>query len=186
MDNKNIILKKSINLFANKGYDAVGVQLIADESKITKPTLYHYFGSKNGLLSEILNKYFDILFKEVEKIDEAEPGPNRRIKNLISIFFTFAWSNEDFYKLMLSLYVTPKENEIKNITEPYFTRLFELLEKHITITAKEKKIKEDLVYLRIQLWSTINGFINLFFEGKIELNEKIEEKVFDYYMKGVK
>lgn len=186
MDNKSIIIKNSLNLFARKGFDSVGVQLIAEESNITKPTLYHYFGSKTGLLQEILNKYFEILIKEIEKIDEAEPGPNRRIKNIINVLFNFAWANEDFYRMMLYMYVSPNDNEIKEIIDPHFIKLFDLIEKHLSITAKEKKIKDDLIYLRSQLWSTINGFIKMFLEGKIELNEKIEEKVFDFYMKGIK
>jgi len=186
MDNKNNIIKNSLILFARKGFDSVGVQLIAEESKITKPTLYHYFGSKNGLLTEILNNYFEILMKELEKIDEAEPGPNRRIKNIINVFFNFAWANEEFYRMMLNMHTSPNENEVQNLINPYFVKLNDLLEKHISVSAKDKKIKDDLVYLRVQLWSTINGFIKLFLEGKIELNEKIEEKVFDYFMKGVK
>ncbi len=33
------------------GYDAMGIQRIVEAARITKPTLYHYFGSKQGLLA---------------------------------------------------------------------------------------------------------------------------------------
>ena len=41
--------------FYEKGYDAIGVQEIADAAGVTKPTLYHYFGSKYGLLQAVIS-----------------------------------------------------------------------------------------------------------------------------------
>ncbi len=54
MENKENILKCALDLFYAKGYDAVGVQEIAEKAGITKPTLYYYFGSKYGLLETLL------------------------------------------------------------------------------------------------------------------------------------
>ena len=53
MDNRMNILEKALHLFYEKGYDAIGVQEIADAAGVTKPTLYHYFGSKYGLLQAV-------------------------------------------------------------------------------------------------------------------------------------
>ena len=44
MDNRQLIMEKALELFCARGYDAVGVQEIAEQSGITKPTLYYYFG----------------------------------------------------------------------------------------------------------------------------------------------
>ena len=45
MDNRMNILQKALQLFYEKGYDAIGVQGIADAGGVSKPTGYHYFGS---------------------------------------------------------------------------------------------------------------------------------------------
>ena len=58
MDNKTKILKNAVKLFSEKGYDAVGIQELVNANKITKPTLYYHFGSKEGLLKEIYKSYF--------------------------------------------------------------------------------------------------------------------------------
>ena len=50
MENRDHILDCALRLFAARGYDAVGVQEIVELAGLTKPTLYHYFGSKRGLL----------------------------------------------------------------------------------------------------------------------------------------
>ena len=41
MDNRERILQCALELFYAKGYDAVGVQEIAQKAGITKPTLYY-------------------------------------------------------------------------------------------------------------------------------------------------
>ena len=61
MDNRERILQCALELFYAKGYDAVGVQEIAQKAGITKPTLYYYFGSKYGLLETLLTKHFTVL-----------------------------------------------------------------------------------------------------------------------------
>ena len=66
---KNQILEISTALFAEKGYDAVGVQEIVDKSGITKPTLYYYFGSKKGLLEFIVREketeHLSVLYQHI-------------------------------------------------------------------------------------------------------------------------
>ena len=43
MDNREKILNCALELFHARGYDAVGVQEIAETAGVTKPTLYYYF-----------------------------------------------------------------------------------------------------------------------------------------------
>ena len=54
IDNRELLLDAALDLFYAKGYDAVGVQEIVDRAGVTKPTLYYYFGSKIGLLQNLL------------------------------------------------------------------------------------------------------------------------------------
>ena len=76
MDNRQLIMEKALELFCARGYDAVGVQEIAEQSGITKPTLYYYFGSKQGLMETILEENSRILEEMLEKAVE-EPGAVR-------------------------------------------------------------------------------------------------------------
>ena len=55
MDNREQILETALDLFYTRGYDAVGVQEIAEKSGVTNPTLYYYFKSKYGLLEQLLD-----------------------------------------------------------------------------------------------------------------------------------
>lgn len=48
------ILKKALELFSEKGYDATSVREICEAAGITKPTLYHFYGSKEGVYRAIV------------------------------------------------------------------------------------------------------------------------------------
>ena len=64
MDTKEKILSCAEELFYLKGYDGTGVQEIVEQAGITKPTLYYYFGSKRGLLDQLLETKFSQLLRE--------------------------------------------------------------------------------------------------------------------------
>ena len=51
------ILKAAGRLFESNGFHATGVDVIAAKAGITKRTLYKYFGSKEGLIEAVLQKY---------------------------------------------------------------------------------------------------------------------------------
>jgi TetR/AcrR family transcriptional regulator len=49
------ILLKALALFSQKGYDATSVREICEAAKVTKPTLYHFYGSKEGVYRAIVD-----------------------------------------------------------------------------------------------------------------------------------
>ena len=57
MDNREKILNCALELFHARGYDAVGVQEIAETAGVTKPTLYYYFRNKRGLMHSFAARF---------------------------------------------------------------------------------------------------------------------------------
>ena len=55
-DTRAELLDRALDLFAAYGYDGVGVQQICSAAGVTKPTLYHHFGSKRGLLEALIDE----------------------------------------------------------------------------------------------------------------------------------
>ena len=110
MDNRQLIMEKALELFCARGYDAVGVQEIAEQSGITKPTLYYYFGSKQGLMETILEENSRILEEMLEKAVE-EPGDVPQVLYRVArAYFDFAGSQE--LKWMKSDEISPRQLEM--------------------------------------------------------------------------
>src|SRR4051812_50089081 len=55
------IARVAARLFARHGYDATSVRMIVEAAGVTKPTLYYYFGSKEGLAQALLTVPMDRL-----------------------------------------------------------------------------------------------------------------------------
>ena len=101
---KTKILDAAENLFAQKGFDATGINAIAKKAGITKSLIYYYFKSKDEILSELFNIFVKKTVDMKQKITNhwiAEPstGVDKIIhdytlpfmmenKNVIKIAFT--------------------------------------------------------------------------------------------------
>lgn len=56
MPTKDRILDSALTLFAEKGYDGVGVDLIAENAGIKGPSLYKHFKGKEDILDALIEK----------------------------------------------------------------------------------------------------------------------------------
>ena len=98
-----MLLDAALDLFYAKGYDAVGVQEIVDRAGVTKPTLYYYFGSKIGLLRNLLERGYNILEKGVLEASRMNANLPEVLYKVAREFFDYAASHEKFYLFMLAL-----------------------------------------------------------------------------------
>ncbi|OFV91262.1 MAG: hypothetical protein A3G76_06750 [Acidobacteria bacterium RIFCSPLOWO2_12_FULL_65_11] len=57
-DSQTAIFRAAANEFAERGYQAAGVDRIADHAKVNKAMLYYHYGSKLGLYVEVLRDMF--------------------------------------------------------------------------------------------------------------------------------
>ena len=55
MSTKERILEESLTLFAEKGYDGTGIDLIAERVGIKGPSLYRHFKSKEDILNTLID-----------------------------------------------------------------------------------------------------------------------------------
>jgi len=121
-DNRARLLLVATQLFARHGYEAVGVQQLVEAAGVTKPTLYHYFGSKRGLLDALLAEGFADFFAT---LDAAAPynrnllGPLTAYAN---VYFAFAARHRDLYRLQLALWFAPPQSEASAAIVPYTER----------------------------------------------------------------
>lgn len=111
MDNRENILRSALHLFYAKGYDAVGVQEIADAAGITKPTLYHYFGSKYGLLESLIDRYYSSFARSLEEAAEYAGDLPMTLYRTAKVYFRLVSQNKEFYKFAMSMMYSGEESE---------------------------------------------------------------------------
>jgi AcrR family transcriptional regulator len=81
------MLEAADRVFARRGYQAASMDEIAAEVGVTKPMLYAYFGSKEGLYLASVQRAGEMLAQRLR--DVAEGGPAERLQAGVRAFFAF-------------------------------------------------------------------------------------------------
>ena len=101
------ILSTALDLFAVKGYDATSVREICEEAAITKPTLYYFFGNKDGVLQALLKTGFDRFRSIVDAGLERQGSFRERMKYVTRSVFHSASTQPRFWRFMHSIVWAP-------------------------------------------------------------------------------
>ena len=127
IDNKKLLLDAALDLFYAKGYDAVGVQEIVDWAGVTKPTLYYYFGSKIGLLKNLLERGYSVMEEGVLEASRMQANLPEVLYKVAREFFDYAAAHEKFYLFMLALFYSGRENEAYKTVAPFIENYYNLI-----------------------------------------------------------
>ncbi len=98
------LLEAAKELFANNGYAATSTQQIIKAAKVTKPTLYYYYRSKEGLYQTLVDHIQDRRFDLIKNTIAAHK--NRPIKKqliaLLKAILQFAHEHRNLTRLSFS------------------------------------------------------------------------------------
>lgn len=172
MSKKNEILTTAMNLFASNGYENVGVQKIVETVGIKKPTLYHHFGSKKGLLESILNYYFEPFINTLERDSVYTGDIKNTLESTMDLHFNFVKKTGEFYRLLLSLSLSSENSEARKVVLPYITRQFEIINSLFKDAVKDhgnmrgRNLRYSMTYIGV-----INSYISYYYYGHLELDK---------------
>lgn len=187
IDNRQNILLCALKLFASKGYDGVGVQEIVDNAGITKPTLYHYFGNKKGLLQSLINEFtahFYLCLNEACKYEKRDIKTT--LENICQSYFSFCNSNKEFYRMFLAMYYSPPESEQSQIIMEVNKKFFDKIE-HVFLEAGKDhgNMKNRHTIYAFSFIGIINTYISLSLNDYLELNQDCVNKSVKQFMHGI-
>ncbi|ASN04797.1 TetR/AcrR family transcriptional regulator [Virgibacillus necropolis] len=114
-ESKVLLLNIAAEEFAQKGYYETKVSTIVKKAKLTQPTFYLYFQSKEAIFQELVNSFRAELFNFVEK-SRLESGLEigslaEKIKIGLTAIFSFFVENPNITKI--GFFLTPQAEEVK-------------------------------------------------------------------------
>jgi AcrR family transcriptional regulator len=147
---RRAILEATQELLVEQGYDSFSMRKLAARCGYTAPTIYHYFGDKNGLFDTLL----DLRLREV--VDELRsvrtgPDPVENMRRLFVAFTRWGVANPSHYQLLTST------------TEPHATGELarEILMRPITTLDAQGRLSVDFETARQSFWALTHGLISL-------------------------
>jgi len=186
MNTKERMLAAAVELFSREGYDGVGVQRIVDACGVQKPTLYHYFGSKAGILKEISLRYFVPFLDSLEEACKFNGDLTSTLEKAVKTHFTFASENPVLYNLYLGMMTAPCESEGAKTFMPSVRRQYSIIENmfrsaenaHGNMRGRSKRYAITFI-------GHINAYITAWHYGQIALSDESVYMACKHYMHGI-
>jgi AcrR family transcriptional regulator len=99
---QDLILDRAAVMFAQRGYAATSIGDIAEACECSKSRLYHYFPSKEAILSDMLTSHVDLLLTKCRHTLYGYSDPEERFRQLTRLFLDVYAVSRDRHVVLLT------------------------------------------------------------------------------------
>ena len=177
LDRELQILDVAAAEFGATGYAATNLAVIADKAGISKPLIYNYFTSKEGLFTACLDRAGAVLADEIERIArEDTTGIERGLRTLDGVFAVLE-TNPHFWKLFFDG-SAPTTGAIGESTAHYKDRITKLAEEGVTELMTMNGNSEPLdISAMTSVWmSTVDALVNWWLDHPDQTAEQMMQR----------
>jgi TetR/AcrR family transcriptional regulator len=103
------LLSGATGLFASKGYAATTVREIVERAGVTKPVLYYYFRSKEGIYLDLMQQPFGKFAEAIGEAVRTAGSARNRLFRLCLMAYDIFIENLDTARVMYSIYYGPPQ-----------------------------------------------------------------------------
>jgi TetR/AcrR family transcriptional regulator len=180
------ILLKALNLFSSKGYDATSVREICEAAEITKPTLYHFYGSKEGVYRALVEGALDRFRQDVMGALGGGGSTPDRLKGVARSYFASTRTQRELVRFMFSLV----HSRPSSAPETDFPRFYEEIVRMVASAVDDGVARGELragpTEIRMlafmgALGEAVCGFI---LTGRPELTDGLADALVDTLLQG--
>lgn len=158
------LLIAALDIFTEKGYASTSVREIVEAARVTKPVLYYYFGSKEGIYLELMTEPFKVLDRIFEETAHEELSSRERVMQMYNRIFLLFIENLKSARLMYSIYYGPPQGAPFIDFESYHLKIKEVTELIVKDGIKSGELRP--VNADTLTWVLI-GALNFVFEEQL-------------------
>ncbi|MFD1052583.1 TetR/AcrR family transcriptional regulator, partial [Kibdelosporangium lantanae] len=85
MTTEDRVRRAAVELFATRGFHGTGIRDLAVAAGLSSATLYHYMGTKEDLLVEIMRTSLERLLTDAERVTADVHDPVEQLKRLVDM-----------------------------------------------------------------------------------------------------
>lgn len=82
-ERRQAIVDSAATLFEQQGYATASMESIARQVGLAKPTLYHYFASKDDILFAIHEEFIDLLIERIHERSARSLAPSEQLQGVV-------------------------------------------------------------------------------------------------------
>ncbi len=179
------LLDSAVRLFAHKGYPATSTREIVEAAGVTKPMLYYYFQSKEGLLNAAIGHFLDAFHERLLEVVAQPHDAYVQLVELVWAHLDFCQSHKPLARLFYALFFGPDDQKGLVDLAKYTQRGHELL-----LAAADRAIVERLASAdcRDDLVMALHGMINIWviaaLNDEAQLDRALAQRIVDNLIRG--
>ena len=100
-DKRRLILDAAVRVFARRGFNQCRVADIADEAGVAYGLLYHYFRSKDQVLSTLFEERWNVLVEVIEEVDVQPVPAAEKLRTVAGFIFESYRHDPDLMKVII-------------------------------------------------------------------------------------
>ena len=186
---RELILEQALMLFADRGYNGVGVEELATTAGVTKPTLYHYFGNKQGVLEAIVAERYDPFIAELSDAASYN-GDNgdlpKTLTQVVHTFFRFGTQEATLYRMALAAGLTACDDMAAKIFHPRLAAQSQILRDLFLRASKDHGNMIGRHHLAAaSLHATVVAYIQLADAGEMTLDDGAVWRLIQQFSYGI-
>lgn len=112
---RQIVLDAAERVIATQGYATASLASIVEEAGIPMSSIYHYFGSKEGVLLAVAERGAERLYASLPEVVERVGTPEEHLKTVLDIATTALEKNSDFLRFVLVMEVQPPPDTAREV-----------------------------------------------------------------------
>ena len=109
VDKRRVILDAAVRVFARQGFHTCRVSDIADEAGVAYGLVYHYFTSKDEILSTLFLERWDVMLAAIAEADVAYGEPREKLQ-AIAAFIVDSYRHDPNLMKVIIVEVTRAAN----------------------------------------------------------------------------
>jgi AcrR family transcriptional regulator len=98
---RRTILDATEQLLLDDGYDEFSIRRLVERCGYAAPSIYHYFGDKDGLLDALIDERFAKLTAQLKRVPRGT-DPVANIRGLAIAFVRFGLRNPEHFRLLFT------------------------------------------------------------------------------------
>lgn len=101
------VLDAAERVMASEGFDAATVARVVEESGVPLSSVYHYYGSKDGVLLAVMKRGAERFFADVPELDERAGTATEHLRAVVSHTVAALGRHPNFLRLLIVFAVQP-------------------------------------------------------------------------------
>ncbi|TDK43839.1 TetR/AcrR family transcriptional regulator [Antarcticimicrobium luteum] len=129
---RNALIDATTELLMERGMQGAAVQEICKRAGVTTGAIQHQFGSKTGLIAEVVETLFTSFADDIPAIGEADLSLEERVARVVDHYWSI-YGGERYFAVLEILLATRHDPSLMTLVSQYRSRNLSALEHRLLV-----------------------------------------------------